>query len=228
MTTMEMGVSRVAAPVRAETVRVLRAAIARGEYEPGERLNEKELCPRLGVSRTTLRESLRQLEAERLIVVIPGQGPVVATVSREEAAQIYEVRGILEGLAARFFTDRAGAPQVEQLRRSIEGMKVAVAATDMAAFLAAKDEFYTALFQGTGNTVLLEQFNTLSTRIVRLRYLSLAQEGRATASIKELERVVAAIERKDATAAQLASEEHVRNATKASMERLSQSSAPDL
>ena len=87
-----MLVTRTQAPVRQQTVNNLRNAIVQGRFKPGERLLEKELCKFTGVSRTSVRESLRQLEAEGLIEMIPNKGPVVATISIIEAIDLYEIR----------------------------------------------------------------------------------------------------------------------------------------
>ncbi|HWD15746.1 MAG TPA: GntR family transcriptional regulator, partial [Casimicrobiaceae bacterium] len=95
-----MRVGPIAAPVRSQTVGNLRNAILTGRFAPGARLVEAELCRLLGVSRPSVREALRQLEAERLVVITPFKGPAVARIEWPEAEQIYEVRALLEGQAA--------------------------------------------------------------------------------------------------------------------------------
>src|SRR5690348_15344785 len=90
--------SRVAAPLRDQVSSALRQAIVERELPPGQRLVERELVDRLQVSRATVRESLRELEAEGLVTVIPQRGAVVATISLQEAADIYEARAAIESL----------------------------------------------------------------------------------------------------------------------------------
>src|SRR3990170_1902174 len=90
-------------PLRKQVVERLREAIIEGHLKPGERLRERELCELLGVSRTSLREGLVELEAEGLINNVPNRGPVVAMVSIKAAEEIYQLRAVLEGLAARLF-----------------------------------------------------------------------------------------------------------------------------
>src|SRR3954471_5166376 len=110
-----MRVAPVAAPVRSQVVETLRTAITSGRFAPGQRLVEKDLCDLLGVSRPSVREALRELESEGLINTIPNRGPLVSMLSARDAASIYEVRGVLEALAAKLFAQHASAAQIEAL-----------------------------------------------------------------------------------------------------------------
>jgi DNA-binding GntR family transcriptional regulator len=85
-------VTRIAAPVRTQVERHLRQAILSGHFRPGDRLIARELCELFGVSRTALREALRSLEGHGLVVTIPQKGLVVATMTLQEAEEIYRVR----------------------------------------------------------------------------------------------------------------------------------------
>lgn len=90
-------VRRVAAPLREQVLELLRADILAAEFAPGQRLVESRLCERFEVSRTVIREVLRQLESEGLVALVPHRGPVVAELTRADAKALYEVRGALEG-----------------------------------------------------------------------------------------------------------------------------------
>ena len=105
-------VERVAAPVREQVADLLRREIVELRLRPGQRLVERELIERIGVSRTTIREALRQLSAEGLVTTIPQKGAIVAIPSPKEAAEVYEVRALLEGAAAKECAENAtdGAP----------------------------------------------------------------------------------------------------------------------
>src|SRR3954468_11049350 len=107
----------VAAPLREQVSNVLRQAILDFELQPGQRLVERELTDRLQVSRTTIRESLRELTAEGLVQVIPQRGAVVATISREDAADLYDARIAIECLLVTRFIERANEQQVLCVRR---------------------------------------------------------------------------------------------------------------
>ena len=97
----------IATPLRKQAEESLRKAILSGRYDAGERLKERQLMESLGVSRTLLREALRQIEAEGLVTLVPNRGPVVSVLSYEDAEEIYEVRGILESQACIGFVLRA-------------------------------------------------------------------------------------------------------------------------
>ena len=103
----ELYIAPSVAPLRREIETRLRTAIVAGRFKPGDRLIEREMCELLGVSRASLREALRQLEAEELVKIVPHRGPVVSEVTVEEAEQLYDVRAMLEGLAARRFAETA-------------------------------------------------------------------------------------------------------------------------
>ena len=102
--------------VQAQIVTKLREAIFSGDFTPGEKLNEPALCRMLGVSRTSLREALRSLNAEKLVTIIPNRGPMVTEIGWEEAQAIYQVRALLEGEALALFTQRAQEEDLEALR----------------------------------------------------------------------------------------------------------------
>src|ERR1700726_5174881 len=94
----------------------LRDAIITGHFAPGARLIERELCEAMGVSRTSIREVLRRLEAEQLIEVEPRRGPIVARLSRKQVAGVYDVRGLLEAAVVRIFTQKASDQEMAHLR----------------------------------------------------------------------------------------------------------------
>src|SRR5919197_2931132 len=111
-----MRVGRVAAPLREQVLEVLRQAILDFRFKPGQRLIERELVEQIGVSRTTIREVLRELAAEGLVTTVPQKGAIVAVPSAQEAAELYEVRAALEALAARRFVEQATPQRVAELR----------------------------------------------------------------------------------------------------------------
>src|ERR1700734_3640856 len=103
-------IARTAAPLRQQVVRLIREDILNGGLVPGQRLVESGLCEAYGVSRTVIREALRQLESERLITVMPNLGPIVTILTESEIRALYVVRGTLEGLAGELFALNA-SPQ---------------------------------------------------------------------------------------------------------------------
>lgn len=216
----EFKVIRVAAPLRQSVVESIRNAIATGRFAAGERLPEKDLCELLGVSRTLVREALRQLESEGLIKVLPNRGSVVARVSMKQAEHIYQVRRELEGLVAELFATNASDAEQEALKKSYTRLKATVKVSDSATRLAAKTDFYACMLRGSGNEILAEVLGLLNSRITLLRATSMLHKGRYRQSIGELEILVKALVARDPAAARRAAHVHVSNATVAALDVL--------
>lgn len=212
MSDHSLQVKREAAPIRKQTTDNLRAAIVGGRFKPGERLNEKKLCQLTGVSRTSVREALRQLEAEGLVTTLPNKGPVVTKVTCEEAKDIYEVREQLEGLAARLFAEKADDLQVMTLAVEVARLDKAHQEDNIVEYLKAKNEFYEVLLQGCGNQTVYSIIRSLLARVNFLRTTSLSTPQRMGRSVAEIQRIVEAIQRREPQAAYEACIEHVRNA----------------
>jgi GntR family transcriptional regulator, trigonelline degradation regulator len=211
-------VERTPAPVRAQVLDNLRQAIIERQFAPGQRLIERELVELTGVSRTSVREALRELAAEGLVTAIPNKGTVVASVSAEEARQLYEVRSALEGLAGRLFVLHASPAQRTALVRALQRIE-RLAAKD-APVLAAKDAFYDVLFEGGGNDALRSVVAGLHARVSVLRWLSLSVPGRPAQSIAELRAIVDAVLANDPDAAARACSRHVEEAGRVGLEAL--------
>ena len=170
-------VSRTRETLREKTVERLRESILNQFFAPGERLIERELCELTGVSRTSVREALRQLESEGLIETIPNRGPVVTSLSFEDAMQIYEVREALEGLAARLFVRRASDELVGALARAGQDMIEAAVAGDTHVVPGRLDAFYGLLFEGCGNAIAASLIRTLRARMHYLRVTTAHRES---------------------------------------------------
>lgn len=217
---LDFRVTQVAAPVRHQLVETLRRAILEFHFKPGDRLVERELCELTGVSRTSLREALRQLETEGLINIIPNRGPVVTSVSREEAREIYELRAVLEGSMGRWFAQRASDKQVKQLREALQDFRKAVQRANPRDLITSKSAFYKLLMDGCGNHALEAALRNLHGRVTLLRATSMAAPGRTHESLKELEAIVSAVVARDADAAEKACATHVSNAAKNILDNL--------
>src|SRR4051794_39830596 len=121
-----MAVARPPALIRDQVAAQIRNAITSQQLVPGQVLVERELCEATTASRATVREALRQLESEGLIVSTNGRGSAVATLSADAARQIYEVRSQLEGLAGRLFAERATEADRRALRTALIHVEAAV------------------------------------------------------------------------------------------------------
>lgn len=203
--------------LREQVAERLRMAIVTGRFRPGERLIERELCDMMGVSRTSLREALRELQADGLITLKPNKGMSVAVLTEETARSIYEVRQMLEGLAARLFARRATAEQMQALRASVEDLAVVYDNFSVERFIAAKAHFYDVLLEGAGNQVAADLLRRIHTRASQLRVMSLSSAERAQKSIRELRAFCDALEARDEELAWRLCLEHVENAADAAL-----------
>jgi DNA-binding GntR family transcriptional regulator len=214
---------RVAAPLREQACEALRQAIISLELPPGYRLVERELIQRLGVSRTTVREALRELESEGLVTVIPQRGAVVATLSARESADLYEARVAIEALVVRRFVERAADSAIDDLRAAVEDFAgLTERGGDIAQMLAAKDRFYDVLVGGAGSPPLQQLLGSLQARVRQLRATSLSQDERPKRAAQELRDLVDAIAARDVAAAERLCSAHVRAAANTGLGALQQ------
>jgi DNA-binding GntR family transcriptional regulator len=204
-----------AAPVYKQVADHLRLAIADLRLKPGALLIERELCESIGASRPSIRDALRQLESEGLAVSMPGKGTRVAVLSADDARHVYQVRGMLEGLAGQLFATSASEEERADLCCRVEFVEAA--ADNPNQLLQAKNDFYAALLRGAHNPVAEQMLSMLHRRITLLRATSLARPGRAAKSVQEIKRILQAIDAHDGEAAELACREHVINAEEAAL-----------
>lgn len=211
---------RVAAPLRQELANQIRSAILSFEFAPGTRLVERALCERYGVSRTVVREALRQLEAEDLVTTVANHGPIVAEVTEADARALFEVRAQLEALAARQFAERADDDQRAELSRALDDVAEAFAADDLQRSFESKDHFYGVLLEGAGNHINRDLLVGLHARVQRLRALSLGSAGRKPQSLAEIRLIAEHAIEGDADEAAAAALSHVASAAKAALENI--------
>ncbi len=199
---------RAAAPVREQVLETLRTEIIEGRFAPGRRLTERELTEMLGVSRTVLRESLRQLESEGLISLIPNKGPVVRALTVEEARELYRIRETLEGLGARLFAEKPDPQNLALLEDAFGEVERAYRGGDPRTILLAKNAFYDAIHTGAGSVTLSKMLSTVLAQIWRWRAMGLAHPrrsaGRSAESVAKLRDVVDAIKSGDGDRAEKA------------------------
>jgi DNA-binding GntR family transcriptional regulator len=200
---------------------LLRTDIVEQRLRPGHRLIERELIEQIGVSRTTVREVLRQLAAEGLVTTIPQRGAIVASPSRADAEDLYEMRATLEALAARRFAQRATDQQVAALRRSFNALeRVARTPGAIPEILRAKNAFYDVLLDGSRDAPIHAILGSLRARIAMLRTTSLSVAGRPARALDEIRAIVAAIEARDAERAAEAAARHVEQAARAALDAI--------
>ena len=156
----------------------LRFAIITGRFRPGSQLKERELCELTGVSRPSLREALRQLEAEGLITSAPRRGPMVTALTPKEVGHLYALRRVLESFAAREFARRRSPEDIEALREAVKQLQQVDESTSPFEVLELGTAFYKAISTGSGNPYLAQSLATLHNRIALIRFVSLHQKSR--------------------------------------------------
>lgn len=215
----DLQIDRVSATLRLRVEEKLRDAIATGRFRPGERLVERELCSLLAVSRTSVREALRQLGAEGLIHTVPHRGPVVAAITLKEARELYEVRALLEGFAGRGCALHATDAQIARIKQAVDALETA-ARQHGEGLIPAKTAFYDALLDSCGNDAVRQLLKTMHNRITLLRRTSMTQPGRLRNSIAEIRTIYQRIAARDAKGARAACIAHINNAAAVALEVL--------
>lgn len=217
---LEFRVVKSAAPVRHSVTESIRNSIALGYFTAGQRITERDLCEMTGVSRTAVREALRQLESEGLVTVVPHRGPIVTRLSPEQAEGIYQVRVELEGLACELFAKNATDADIAALQAAFEVLKGIEKVTDPLERLTAKNNFYECLIFGAHNEALGHTLSALNARVMVLRATSLAAPGRTKESLQELEDLVGHLAARRGKEARKVAVRHVMNAGKVAIEVL--------
>ncbi len=225
-------VEKRAAPLRRDVVDALRKAIIEGRLAPGSRLIERELIELTGVSRTVIREALRQLESESIIETIPNKGPIVRKLTRVEAEDLYAIRSVLEGLAARMFVANASSKDVAALKDALDRTIDAYRDSAPEIIMKVKNEFYDILFSGAGSETLSSMIAMLYARIWRWRALGLGHPKRSprrsSQSIAELRKLYDALKSRNADLAEKIARREVMNAAAEIMQILGQENADTL
>lgn len=191
----------------------MRTAIIEGHFAPGERLVERPLCEQLGVSRTVVRETIRFLEAEGFVDIIPNKGPIVATLNWHQAKQIYDIRRQLEGAAVAACAGAQTEAFGQQLTRALHGIEATLDDTTWSDLLQATTHFYEVIFTHADHAIAWEIVQRLNGRISRLRALTLAAKDRARPGISHMKAIHAAILNQDPDAARSAVEAHIDDAS---------------
>ena len=190
----------------------MRRRIISGEIGADVNLSELTLAEEFGVSRTPVREALKQLQTEGLVEIRPRVGTFVTTPSRREITELFEMKELLEGAAARYLAQRGRVPELDRLEENLREADAAVARDDRTRYAELVQEFHDQLIVGSDNTKLEAHYRILMNQLAysRLVTTSLRQPGRPAQSDQEHHRVVELIIAKDGDSAERVMREHVR------------------
>ena len=198
-------------PLRDVVFNTLRQAILKGELEPGERLMEIQLAERLGVSRTPIRDAIRKLELEGLVLMIPRKGAEVAKISARSLRDVLEVRRALEELAIELACQRMSEDDVEALKKAQEDFKSAIVDGDAMRIAETDEHYHDVIYAGTGNVKLVQMLNNLREQMYRYRLEYIKDEDKRKILILEHERILKAVRDRKVTDAKEAMREHIDN-----------------
>lgn len=214
-------IDRTTKTLRTLALERMREAIMDFHFQPGERLVERPLCEQLGVSRSVVREVLRQLEAEGLVQMIPGHGPAVAKPDLGRTDEIYELRALLEGIAARACAMSATDAQLVLLDRALANLFEAWASGKPAEVMRATTSFYEVLFDAADKRVAWEIVTGLNVRINQLRSMTILSANRREPAIAEMTEIMNAIRSRRPEEAEAAARRHVESAWQIARHKLS-------
>ena len=202
-------------PLRDVVFNTLRQAILKGELAPGERLMEIQLAEKLGVSRTPIREAIRKLELEGLVLMIPRKGAEVAKISEKSLRDVLEVRRSLEELAIELACQRMTDEEIEQLGERQNDFKNAINKGNAMNIAETDEAFHDVIYLGTGNDKLVQILNNLREQMYRYRVEYLKEEQTRNLLVNEHEELVKAIRDGNVERAQEISFNHLENQRKA-------------
>ncbi len=207
-------------PLRELVLEAIREAIISGILKPRERLMEIQLAEELGVSRTPIREALRNLEMEGFIVMVPRKGAYVADISFKDIADVFEVRAALEGLAAGLAAERITDEELEEMERLLVEKAEAIIKRDMKKLVEVDTRFHETIYQASRNERLAVIINNLREQIQRYRATSLAFPGRMKQSLEEHRNIVEAIQSRNIQLARQVAQGHIENAENSMLESI--------
>lgn len=199
-------------PLRDLVFNTLRQAILKGELKPGERLMEIQLAEKLGVSRTPIREAIRKLELEGLVIMIPRRGAEVAKISHKSLQDVLEVRGALEELATDLACQRISDEELKELTDAEDHFKKVVENNGTEMEIAEADEAYhDIIYKATRNDKLIQMINNLREQMYRYRLEYIKDEAQRGTLINEHESILEAIRIRDIIRAKTLMKEHIDN-----------------
>ena len=180
-------------PLRDVVFNTLRKAILRGELKPGERLMEIQLANKLGVSRTPIREAIRKLELEGLVLMIPRKGAEVAQITEKNMQDVLEVRKALEELSVQLACERITPEQVEEMKLAAEEFRKVLKSGDVTKIAEADVKFHDVIFAATNNQRLVTLLNNLREQMYRFRVEYLKQKECYPQLLEEHDKLIALI-----------------------------------
>lgn len=197
--------------LRGRVFHKLREDILSGKYKQNEELREVAIATELGVSRTPVREAIRQLELEGLVSIIPNKGAYVIGISAKDVKDIYLIRSYLEGLCARLATEFVTPEQMSELEENIYLSEFHAEKKHFDQVLELDNRFHQILYEASGSKILNHVLSDFHHYVQRVRKISIASPERSEMSNKEHWKILEAIKEKDQDKAEREAHEHIMN-----------------
>ncbi|MBS6280352.1 MAG: GntR family transcriptional regulator [Lachnospiraceae bacterium] len=200
--------------LRGKVFQRLREDILSGVYQENDELREVSIGEELGVSRTPVREALRQLELEGLVTIVPNKGAYVKGITKKDVHDIYKIRSLLEGLCAKWATEHITDQQIEELEEIVllsefhlkkQGQGKAKQVSDL------DGKFHKVLYEASNSRILEHVLSDFHKYVKMARTMSVGEKERAEKSIDEHRAILEAIRKKDANLAEQLANQHIMN-----------------
>lgn len=198
----------------------IKNAILNGYFSPGAQLIEADLIQKMNISRTPVREALRKLEQEGIVICKPYKGAFVNTITREHAGEIYRVQAVLEGLAAKLVAENRDEGMLEELKNTIEAAYQKFNNQDNPAAIQHSRDFHHNLWKFSANSVVISMLNILKDRIALLRQRTLLDADRMKENLSGHRKILAAITDSNGAEAERLMIKHIGDASRVAMKKL--------
>lgn len=198
-------------PLHEELAEEMAELIVSGVLPPGVKVPERELCAEFGVSRTPLREALKVLATEGLVVLEPNRGAWVSKITAEDLEEVFPVMGALEALSGELACAHITDAEIAAIETMHRTMLIHYRSRDLAQYFAVNQAIHEAILAAARNATLSSQYRSLATRVRRARYVANMTEERWRAATEEHEEILACLRRRDGPALSDVLKRHLEN-----------------
>ncbi|WFR59820.1 GntR family transcriptional regulator [Anaerocolumna sp. AGMB13025] len=200
--------------LRGRVFNKIREDILSGKYSQNEELKETSIGVELGVSRTPVREALRQLELEGLVNIIPNKGAYVNGISEKDIHDIYIIRSYLEGLCARWACEHITQEQIDELEEIVYLSEFHTKKEHHEQIVELDNKFHQLIYEASDSKILNHVLSDFHHYVQRIRKITLSSDNRAANSNKEHTAILDAIRQRDGEKAEFLAHEHIMNTIK--------------
>jgi DNA-binding GntR family transcriptional regulator len=207
-------------PLRENAYELIKRMILKGYFKPGERLIENQLSKKFGVSRTPIRESIRKLAAEGLVEITPKGGTKVSKLTKKDIDEIYEIRGVLESLAAEKAASLMSHEEIESLEKLLKDSEKTLLNKDMKRMAQIDTKIHNLICKYSKNNRLSQLIDVLCTNITRQRELILETPGAGKEAIAGHRKIINAIKKRDKQVIKKSVHEHIMRGREILLEKI--------